>query len=126
MTIKSTISAALAALTLAFATPLAAQEPVTPSDITAEQVTDEQVIAFVEALSAIEEVRAEYSPKIQAEESEEDRQAMIDQADAAAIEAVEKVKNITPADYLGIGKAAQEDDALNQRIIARIKEVQAE
>lgn len=125
MNITPIIAAALAALTLALATPLAAQETITPTEITAEQVTDEQVAGFVEALVAIEKLRVEFAEKMLAQKTDEDRKAVAEEADAAAMQAIKDAGSMTAEEYLGIAKAARENKALNQRINARIKEMQA-
>ena len=126
MKFRTTISAMLAAAGLAVATPVMAQEAVEPSDITAEEVTDTQVDAFVEALISLEELRVEYTPRMKDAETQEDREALAKEADAAAQELIADVDNITVADYLAIGQAARQDKALSKRINERIAEVQAE
>ena len=128
---------------LALATPLAAQETEAPQQgetqqseapaqqseapqITAESLSEEQLDAFVEALVAIEAVRADYLPRIQQQESEAEQKAVIEEANVAAIEAVEGVDNITPEQYMAIGKVAQQDEELNARILAKLEEAQNE
>lgn len=126
MKFRTTISAMLAAAGLAVTTPVMAQEAAEPSEISAEEVTDTQVDAFVEALISLEELRVEYTPRMKEAESQEDREALAKEADAAAQELIADVDNITVADYLAIGQAAQQDKALSKRINERIAEVQAE
>jgi len=128
---------------LALATPLAAQETEAPQQgetqqseapaqqseapqITAESLSEEQLDAFVEALVAIEAVRADYLPRIQQQESEAEQKAVIEEANVAAIEAVEGVDNMTPEQYMAIGKVAQQDEELNARILAKLEEAQNE
>ncbi|WP_167853548.1 DUF4168 domain-containing protein [Roseovarius aestuariivivens] len=134
MTFKPMLTAALISTT-AIATPLVAQEatetpaPKTLSEIqptpglTADQVTDTQVSAFVDALIAIERVRVTYMPKIEATTDGEARSALIDQANAAVVEAVDSVENMSISDYIAIDKAAQADGDLNDRIMAQIAEL---
>lgn len=126
MSFRSILTAALAALTLAMSGPLAAQEAVIPTNIVADQVTDDQVEAFVIAMVAIERIRAQFTPKIQAEKNAEDRRAIINEADVAAMKAVENTGDLSAEDYLGIGHAAQQNKALKDRILARIEDMKAE
>ena len=127
------ITAAMLTAALPFASPLAAQEAegaapsqdaagqITPTPgLTADKVTETQVEAFVEALIAIEDVRAAYVPKIAAEQDAEARQDLVEEANAMVIDVVDAVENMTAADYMAIGQAAQENEALNERIMAQI------
>ncbi len=125
MTFKTTLASTLTAAALALAAPLAAQENA-PAQMSAEDVTEAQVDAFVQAVLAIEEVRGEYVPKIKAESSEEAQQELAQEANDAAIQAVKDVENITPDEYVAIGKVARADEALNKRIMARLQETQQE
>lgn len=132
MTFKPMIAATLASA-LAFATPLAAQEntaepkslsQVEPNaDMAAEDVTETQVSAFVDALVAIEQVRVAYVPQIEAASDAEARNALIDQANAAVVEAIDGVENMDVSEYMAIDKVAQEDEDLNARIMAEIAEL---
>ncbi|RKT27728.1 uncharacterized protein DUF4168 [Roseovarius halotolerans] len=142
MTFKTMLAPVMTAA-LALATPLAAQETEAPQQgetqqseapaqqseapqITAESLSEEQLDAFVEALVAIEAVRADYLPRIQQQESEAEQKAVIEEANVAAIEAVEGVDNMTPEQYMAIGKVAQQDEELNARILAKLEEAQNE
>lgn len=122
MTFKTTFASALTAVSLALAAPLAAQETQAP-EIAAEDVTDDQVNAFVDALVAVEEVRNDYVPKIEAQESEADQTAMIEEANTAALEAVEAAEDISPDEYMAIIETARADEELNERIMARLETV---
>ncbi len=138
MTIKPIITATLISA-LALATPLAAQttsdqssdtnaknlSQIQPTpDLTADQVTEAQVSAFVDALMAIERVRVTYMPQIEATADDDARGALIDEANAAVVTAIDDVENMSVPDYMAIDKAAQEDEALNGRIMAQIQELQ--
>jgi len=142
LTFKTMLAPVMTAA-LALATPLAAQETEAPQQgetqqseapaqqseapqITAESLSEEQLDAFVEALVAIEAVRADYLPRIQQQESEAEQKAVIEEANVAAIEAVEGVDNMTPEQYMAIGKVAQQDEELNARILAKLEEAQNE
>lgn len=138
MTLKPLITATLVSV-LALAAPLTAQDATgqngdtaeaeslskiepTP-DLTADKVTETQVSAFVDALVAIERVRLTYMPKIEATTDGEARSALIDQANAAVVTAIDNVENMSVPDYMAIDKAAQQDEALNGRIMAQIEEI---
>lgn len=125
MTLRTRIAGILGATALALATPLAAQQT-PPPQIAAEDVTDQQVAAFVDAILAVESVRNDYGPQIDAADDEAAQQALIEEANTAAAAAVEEVDNITIDSYVAIANAAGESEALNQRIIARITEVREE
>ena len=113
------------AVATAFAGPLAAQEK-EPAAITAETLNDAKLDAFVEALIAIEAVRADYLPRIQEETDEAGQKALIEEANTAAVDAVADVENMSPEDYVAIGQAARQDEDLNARIMARIEAVRTE
>lgn len=122
MTFRTRIATILSATALALATPLAAQQT-PPPQISAEDVTDEQVVAFVDAILAVEQVRNDYGPRIEGAGDEAEQQALVAEANEAAAAAVDGVENINIDSYVAIANAAGEDEALNQRIIARITEV---
>ncbi|MFB9148332.1 DUF4168 domain-containing protein [Roseovarius ramblicola] len=122
MTLKTQIAGILGATALALATPLAAQQT-PPPQIAAEDVTDAQVVAFVDAILAVDAVRTEYGTQIEGADDEAAKQALVEEANAAAADAVDEVENITIDSYVAIANAAGESDALNQRIVARISEV---
>lgn len=132
MTLKPTFAAALTAMAMSFGAPLAAQDQSTaqddtmvePAQIAAEDVTDKQVDAFVTALVAIEDIRAQYLPKLQAEEDEAAREKLAVEANEAALQAVTDVEGLSTAEYLGIGKAASENQELTARISEQMQEVQ--
>jgi hypothetical protein len=113
------------AVATALATPLTAQD-MDATAVTADTVNDAKIDAFVEALIAIETVRADYLPKIQEQADEAAQKALIEEANTAAIEAVSDVENMSPEDYVAIGQAARQDEDLNARIMARLEAVRTE
>lgn len=125
MTFKTSLAAILSAATLAFAAPLAAQDG-QPAQISAEDVTDTQVEAFVDAILAVEQVRDEYGSSIEAAEDEAAQQEMVQEANEAAFEAVDAVENMDVDTYVAIANAAGESENLNQRVIARLSEIRQE
>ncbi|WP_188078311.1 DUF4168 domain-containing protein [Aquicoccus porphyridii] len=123
MTLKPKFLTALAVIALGFSTPVVAQQTEVPS-IAAEDVTETQVNAFVDAALAVQEVQNEYIPQIQATEDEGARNEIIEQANTAAAAAVESVDELTIDDYLAIAEAARQDEDLNGRIMARLQSQQ--
>ena len=124
MTFRNKIAPLMTAVALAVATPLAAQQ-VQPSDIDVTTLTDDKVNAFVEALIAVEAVRADYLPQIQEQSDEAKQKELIQQANTEALDAVGEVENMTAGDYLAIGQAAQSSEDLNARIMARLESVRS-
>ena len=92
-------------------------------EIAPEDVTQGQITSFVNAMIALERIRAEYLPQIQAAETDDERQALAAEADEAAKAAVTKTKGITPGEYLAIGRAAQGNQELGEKITTRIAEL---
>lgn len=137
MTFKTNLAAIFGAAALAFAAPLMAQDDQSaqneqaaqegqPMEMVAEDVTDEQVNAFVDAILAVEEVRDEYGPTIQAAEDEAAQQKLVQEANEAAFSAVDDVENMDVDTYVAIANAAGESEELNQRVVARLSEVREE
>lgn len=138
LTFKTPLVATLAALSLSFATPVLAQEAETSEStaqdaaqdalpqIAPEDVTDDQVEEFVSAFLAVSQVRADYMPKIAEEEDQEARQALVNEANDAVITAVNDVTNMDAQTYVAIGKAAETDKALSDKISEKIEAAQSE
>jgi len=118
---RQSLAVAAAGIFLAPAVP--AQEVGSVPDISAEDVSQGEVVSFVNAMIAVEGVRREYLPQVQAAETQQDRETLIEQADSAALAAVEGVAGITPAEYLAIGRAARESEDLTTRINTRIADM---
>lgn len=123
MTLRPKFLTVLAVIALGFSTPAMAQQTEVPS-IAAEDVTETQVNAFVDAALAVQEVQNEYVPQIQATEDETARNAIIEEANTAAAAAVESVDDLTIGDYLAIAEAARQNEGLNARIMARLQSQQ--
>jgi hypothetical protein len=94
-----------------------------PGDValTADNVTDGQVDAFVKAAIAVEEVRGIYLPDIQNAETQQEREALMAEANTAAMQAVEDVQGVTPREYLAIARLAQSDQTLTDRINVELR-----
>ncbi|MFP4518505.1 MAG: DUF4168 domain-containing protein [Oceanicaulis sp.] len=82
-----------------------------------EDLTDAQVVAFIDAAMGIQAVIAAYQPQMQAAESPEDAAALQQQAQDELVEAVEDA-GLTPEVYQSIGAAAQADPEVAERLRA--------
>lgn len=109
-------------LSLGLALPLTAQQevPTELPEIKAEDVTVGQVVSFVNAMIAAERVRQEYLVKIDAAESEEEIQDLVAEADQKGMAEVDRVRGITPAEYMAIAIAARDSEELSARIEQRL------
>jgi len=126
LTFKPKLTAALTAIALGFAAPAAIAQQGQVPEMAAEDVTQDQVDAFVEAAMAVDTVREAYVPQIEAAEDEETRQSLLEEANTAALEAVENVEGLNGDDYMAIARAAQQDQDLNARIVASLQAAQTE
>jgi hypothetical protein len=125
MPLKKTLTATTMALTLAMTG--ASVTALTAKSATAQEAesayTGEQLDAFTVAYLQVVDLREKYTPVLQAAETQEQQQAIIDEANAEMMEAIEGTEGMTLDSYEAIAKAAAEDAELNQRIMARIEEI---
>lgn len=82
-----------------------------------------QLKSFAMAALAINDIAAEWQPKIQAAESEDQAAAMLDQADSEMRQAIENTDGIGLEEYQNIMKAAQTDQELRGQIETLLKDV---
>jgi hypothetical protein len=128
MTIKSTIlnTAAIATLAAAPLTPAIAQSADTQgSEVMEEaqiQFSDSQLESFAEAVTRVLALRQSYQARIADVTDAAEQQALVQQAQQEMVTAVEETDGITVETYNEIGLAAQENAALNDRIIALLQE----
>jgi hypothetical protein len=118
-------AALVAGIGMSTASALQAQE-VNPEEITAvnpEDVTEGQLVSFVNAFVALERMRAQFVERIEAAETQEEREALVQQADEAAIKVVDDMTGITPDEYISIVKALPESEELRIRVSKRIEEI---
>jgi len=125
LTFRTRLATILSATALALATPLAAQQA-QPPQIAAEEVTDAQIEAFVDAILAVENVRSEYTAQIEAAGDEAAQQALVDEANQAAVAAVDEVDNMDINSYIAIANAAGQSETLKEKIVSRIDETRAQ
>jgi hypothetical protein len=116
------LAAAMTAVSLALAAPLAlpavAQEaPAAPM----MSVDEAQLDAFVAALRSVDELEREYSESLQQAESDEQREAIVAEANTAMAEAIENTPGMSLDEYVAILQAAQNDPELSARIMERFE-----
>jgi hypothetical protein len=118
-------AALVAGIGMSTASVLQAQE-VNPEEITAvnpDDVTEGQLVSFVNAFVALERMRGQFVERIEAAETQEEREALVKQADEAAIKVVDDMTGITPDEYISIVKALPESEELRTRVSKRIEEI---
>ncbi|WP_371061454.1 DUF4168 domain-containing protein [Rhodosalinus sp. 5P4] len=89
----------------------------------AADYSGEQLDAFTVAYLQVIDLREKYVPVLQAAESQDQQQAIIEEANAEMVEAIESTDGMTLDDYESIAQAAAEDQDLNARIMARIEDM---
>ena len=132
MSIRTTLlgSATVAALIAAPLTPAMAQssgDDMTDNGMTTEPsqemaFTDDQLTSFAEAAMKVVALRETYVGQIEATQDETERQALAQQAQQEMVTAIEDTDGITVESCNEIGEAAQNNPALNQRIVALLQE----
>lgn len=131
MPFRKTLTTTTAAMALALAAaplmaiatqPAAAQEMGDYATGGAADYSSAELDAFTTALMEVSVVREKYSPMLQSAQTEEQQAAIIEEANAEMMEAIEATDGMTMESYLEIAQAASEDEALNDRIVSRLQE----
>ncbi len=94
--------------------------------LTNETIDDEKVDSFIQAVSMIGQVSAHYSRLAQETEDEERRAFLLENANKDIVKAINAAPNITPAEFVAIDQASQQDNVLSERILTRIEELKDE
>lgn len=94
--------------------------------ISNDTLSDEKVASFVQALAAVNTVAQHFVPRIEAESDGEKRAELMAYANDSIVNSIEVIADITPAEFKAIDIAAQEDQELNDRIMAQLKTAAAE
>jgi hypothetical protein len=124
-----------AALSLALAAPFAlpamAQDTAAPTEAApaTPQVEQPQVLAvddakfdaFIAALRAVDELEREYTETLEAAGTDEEREAIVAEANAAMADAIAETPDITVEEYIAILQHAQSDPELAARIVERFQ-----
>lgn len=117
-----TATALALGLTLAAAPGMAVVAQEADSTAPAPSYDDATLESFVTAAMEVSAVRADYTQQLQAAASEEDAQALVEDANAAMLAAVDEVDGMDVDTYVAIGEAAQQDEQLAARITALVEE----
>lgn len=112
--------AALAAMATVFgvvvAVPAAAQEPAGVELAQAQTYSDEKLQSFAMAALDVQQIRQEYTARIQEAESEAERQQLAEEANQEMVSAVESAPGITIEEYNEIIQASNGNPELSDRI----------
>lgn len=90
----------------------------------AQEFSEEKLDSFVAAAIEVEELVAEWSPKIEAAQDEQAAEELRAQANEELAAAIESTDGITMAEYQQIAQAARTDQQLAQRLQAIYQEKQ--
>lgn len=108
-----------AVLSLGLAGPALAAEAESETGMDSEQqnidVSEEQLEQFAAAYGDIQEVRAEYVPKLQEAEGEEEQAKLQEEGQQEMVEAIES-NGMDVAEYQEIGQALNSDEELQNRL----------
>lgn len=121
--LKSTVIAALIAAPVA---PVMAQTaepaPEAPAQAVPEAAfSEDQLSSFVDAALQVQEVQQDYMTQIEAAAAEDEKKALIQEANTKMTAAVEETEGMDVTTYNRIGQAAQSDPELNERILAMVE-----
>lgn len=119
---RETITAFTTTIAMALvAAPVTAITTQSAAAQTAESYSTQELDAFTTALFEVASVREKYSPVLRNAETEDQKSAIVEEANAEIRNVIEKTDGMTLDSYLEIAKAASEDQALNQRIVKRVQ-----
>jgi hypothetical protein len=121
--LSTTILAAGLAMTPVLASQAAAQAQA-PAAVEGAEIAmeDGKIDAFIVAALAVAETREAYIAQLEGITDEEQQMAIVQEADAAILEAVENTPDISVEEYIAIGEAATVDPELAAMIDARFAE----
>ena len=122
MSFHKTLTASTTAIALALAA--APMTVLTAQSVAAQEAGEysaQELDAFTNALLEVASVRDKYTPLLQSAETEEQKTAIVEEANAEITEVIETTDGMTMDSYLEIAQAASEDQALNQRIVKRVQ-----
>ncbi len=122
---KAPRAIALAAATAAFGlfatAPVIAQTTAPAPEAAETDFSDDKLDAFVAALQEVDTVRQTYIPQIEAAADEQEQQELVDEANTAITDTIEKTPDISVDEYVTIAQLAQQNPELNQRIVDRVE-----
>ncbi|MGI3212861.1 DUF4168 domain-containing protein [Roseovarius tibetensis] len=127
MLINTTFKATTTAIALALASaPMVALTAQSAAAQSETQYSSEELDIFTTALLDVAEVRQKYTSRLQSAETEEQQAAIVEEANDEITQVIEDTDGITFDRYTEIARAANQDQALNQRIIKRVQSMQDE
>jgi len=121
MTFKTTLTAAVLASGLALGTAPAVLAQTQPDGAALVQ-EEGKLDSFVVAALAVDEVRNTYVAQLQTIEDEAAQQALIEEANAAIVQAIEDAEGINLEEYVAIGEAASTDPEIAAQLDAMMQE----
>lgn len=86
-----------------------------------ESFSDEELQTFAEAVIAIGEIRTEYVVRIEAAQDADERQQLVDEANAEMLDAVHSSTDLTVEEYNRIAQASSTDPTLAERVAALVE-----
>ena len=107
-------------------TPAPQSDPAPQASPAPVDVSNEKLDTFVLAMVEVESVRQEYIPRIEAASSEDEREAIATEGNAAIMERVDGVPGISFDEYVQIAEAAGSDPELGQKISDRLEAMQSQ
>lgn len=84
--------------------------------ITAEEIGEEKLAAFVTAAQRVQDVVAEFRPEFEAASTEEEQARVSEAINDGIVAALDATPGITTQEYVQIARAARQDEALMGRI----------
>ena len=111
MMFRTTASAAGLAIALGLLVPVA--------DVRAQDAGGfeaAQIEAFAEAAVTVQAINAEFAERMQAAEDEAEQSAIVEEANARAVEAVEEIEGMDVAVYNAIADATRQNADLAERV----------
>jgi len=122
MTFRKTAAAATSALalTLAAAPALVLSSGTASAQVAADEYSAEDIDAFVEAFVEVNDVRTAYAQQLQETEDEAEQRVIIQDGNAAIVDAIDGVDGMDVELYTAILEAAGSDEDLSQRINRRV------
>lgn len=87
---------------------------------------DQKIDAFIVAALAVAQTRETYIAQLEGITDEEQQMAIVQEADAAILQAVEDAPDISVEEYIAIGEAATIDPDLAAQIDARFAQTAGE
>lgn len=125
--LSTTILAAGLAITPVLASQVVAQVQAPAQMDGADVAMDDQKIdAFIVAALAVAQTRETYIAQLEGITDEEQQMAIVQEADAAILQAVENAPDISVEEYIAIGEAATIDPDLAAQIDARFAQTAGE